>query len=73
MSATVYIPHGAGLRVVEVPRANAYVTEKGDDGQLYLHLLTSPYSTKVAMFKHWDHVVIQPDRGRDGRFVKKSR
>lgn len=74
MSATVYIPAGiGGLRSVEVPGANAYKVEKAEDGAVYLHLLTSPYSQKIAMFKTWDHVVIQPDRGPDGRFVKKSR
>ncbi len=75
MSAVVraVVSNGGGLpaqtvRSVEVPRANGY--EIDQDGRLILR--TSPWGEVVAVFQKWDHVVITPDRGPNGRFIKKG-
>lgn len=66
MSATVRTPTG---RHIHVPKANHYSI---DSETGYVHLETSRYCERIAVFKEWEHVVIEPDRGRNGRFVKKG-
>ncbi|RIR35607.1 hypothetical protein [Mycobacteroides abscessus] len=54
---------------VEVPRANGY--EIDIDGRLIL--TTSSWGGEVvAVFQKWDHFIITPDRGPNGRFIKKG-
>ncbi|AMT71951.1 hypothetical protein [Mycobacteroides immunogenum] len=56
-------------RDVEVPRANGYRIDA--DGRLILE--TSAWGGDVvAAFQRWDHFVITPDRGPNGRFIKKG-
>lgn len=71
MSATVTVVNDRGLIIHEetVPKANSYEIDK-DTG--WIHLRTSQWGgDKIAVFKSWEHVVITPDRGANGRFVKK--
>lgn len=69
MSAVVSVPSiGIRTREVLVPRANGYEI----DGDV-LHLKTSAWGgDKIAVFKSWESVVITPDRGANGRFIKKG-
>lgn len=54
---------------VEVPRANGYQIDV--DGRLIL--TTSTWGGEVvAVFQKWDHFTITPDRGPNGRFIKKG-
>ena len=71
MSATVTVLAESGHlhRRVEVPKANGFAVD--DNG--WLNLRTSSWGgDTIALFKQWDEVVIEPDRGPDGRFVKKG-
>lgn len=69
MSATVTISIVLDITVT-VAKADAYEID-ADTG--YLHLKTSNWcGERVAVFKEWHHVVIEPNRGPNGRFVKKS-
>lgn len=75
MSAIVTIPNPANgptdhdVVTVEVPKGNGY--EIDDEGRLIVK--TSAWSgDKIACFKEWHHIVIQPDRGADGKFVKRG-
>lgn len=72
MSAVVTIPvrgFDARTETVAVPKANGY--ETNDEGWLILR--TSSWGgDKIALFKDWLHVVIEPDRGPDGRFTKRG-
>lgn len=68
MSATVTLDNPSRTKI-EVPAGNSYSVDK--DGKL--HIRTSPWGgDNCAVFKHWDHVVISPNRGPDGRFTKKG-
>lgn len=74
MSAIVTIPDpGNGpcdhdTTTVEVPKGNGYEI---DDGLLIVK--TSAWAgDAIAAFKQWHHIVITPDRGPDGRFVKRG-
>jgi hypothetical protein len=69
MSAIVYILDSErGYMSRQVPAANhAEVTSAG-----HLQLSTTSYGQHAGLFKQWDHVVITPDRGPDGRFIKKG-
>lgn len=70
MSAIVTIPHKSGIPdKVEVPSANNYDIDS-DTG--FLHLKMGSWSDKVAVFKEWLYVVIEPNRGPNGRFIKKG-
>lgn len=54
---------------IEVPRANGYQIDV--DGRLILS--TSSWGGEVvAVFQKWDHFIITPDRGPNGRFIKKG-
>lgn len=68
MSAVVTID-GSRSRSVEVPKVDRAVVD--DDGMLRLHV---GYGDPVAVFRacHWEYVIISPERGPDGRFVKKG-
>jgi len=76
MSAVVQaIGSGSGIlpvqapKAVEVPRANGYQI----DGDGRLILTTSTWGGEVvAVFQKWDHFTITPDRGPNGRFIKKG-
>lgn len=74
MSATVTIPQrGTDLltETITVQKAESYVIDE-DTG--YLHLRTSTWGgDNIAVFKEWLHVVIEPNRGPNGKFVKKGR
>lgn len=69
MSAVVYLLTAERQYMSRsVPEANhAEVTDAG-----YLRLLTTSYGQHAGLFKQWDHVVITPNRGPDGRFTKKG-
>lgn len=72
MAARVTVRNVVGTRtdVVEVPKANGYTID-ADTG--YLHLRTSNWGgDNIAVFRCWEHVVIEPDRGPNGRFVKRG-
>lgn len=73
MAAVVTVPaRGSDIRTddIAVPKANSYEI---DDATGYLHLRTSTWGgDKIAVFQEWRHVVIEPDRGPDGRFVKRG-
>lgn len=65
MSAVVKLEH----RSVEVPRACAHKID--DDGRLTL--MTAAYNNRVvAVFQRWEYFVITPERGANGRFIKKG-
>lgn len=76
MSATVRAVVSIGgvlsaqtVRSVEVARANGYQIDT--DGRLILS--TASWGGEVvAVFQKWDHFVITPDRGPNGRFIKKG-
>lgn len=75
MSAIVTIPSPEngpcehGTTTVSVPKANGYEV----DSNGWLHLKTSAWAgDKIGLFRQWHHVVITPDRGPDGRFVKRG-
>jgi hypothetical protein len=54
---------------VSVPAANNYEI----DGNGLLHLSTAGWGTRVAVFQPgWEWVVIEPNRGPNGRFIKKE-
>lgn len=54
---------------IEVPRANGYQIDA--DGRLILS--TSSWGGEVvAVFQKWDHFIITPDHGPNGRFIKKG-
>ncbi|SIL61378.1 Uncharacterised protein [Mycobacteroides abscessus subsp. abscessus] len=54
---------------IEVPRANGHQIDV--DGRLIL--TTSPWGGEtIAAFQKWDHFIITPDRGPNGRFIKKG-
>lgn len=54
---------------IEVPRANGYQID--NDGRLIL--TTSTWGGEVvAVFQKWDSFIITPDRGPNGRFIKKG-
>lgn len=58
-------------RVIEVPKANGYEIDERGGG---LVLRTSSWGgDRIAFFKRWDEVVIESDRGPNGRFVKRGR
>lgn len=71
MSAVIAVksPTSGGLYKVQVPRAQSY---RVDDAG-YLHI-EGHWGERFAVFKPaiWDHAVITPDRGPDGKFVKKG-
>lgn len=72
MSAIVTIPDPAnGERTlnVEVTKGNGYEIDNDDR----LIVRTSAWAgDKIACFKYWHQIVIEPDRGPDGRFVKRG-
>lgn len=74
MSAVVTIPNPnphvdePPVLDVDVPKANGYSVDEHE----WLHLHTARYGEQIAVFKTWYHVVITPDRGPDGRFVKRD-
>lgn len=75
MSAVVTIPNpenGPGdysTTTVEVPAGNGYEIDQFDR----LIVKTSSWcGSPAAVFKFWHHIVITPDRGPDGRFVKRG-
>lgn len=53
---------------VEVPAGNGYTID--NEGRLVV--LASSYGDPVAVFKQWHYLVITPNRGPDGRFVKRG-
>lgn len=64
MSARVKLP----TRTVYVPKANHYEIENG-----LLHLSAVNWGERLAVFQPpWEYVVIEPDRGPDGKFIKKG-
>ncbi|MBF9326041.1 hypothetical protein [Mycobacteroides chelonae] len=76
MSAVVrVIVSGGGIiptqtsEIVTVPRANGYQID--GDGRLILSN-SSWGGEVVAVFQKWDHFTITPDRGPNGRFIKKG-
>lgn len=68
MSANVCFEMDGRMHYVEVPQANGFeVTDVG------LVLRTSSWcGNKVALFTSWFYVTITPDRGPDGRFIKRN-
>lgn len=72
MSAIVTIPdpaNGERTLEVEVPKGNGYEIDAEDR----LIVKTSAWAgDKIAAFKYWHHIVINPDRGPDGKFVKRG-
>lgn len=70
MSAVVTIPSPVhrGTDEVGVSKGNGYTIDS--DG--LLHVKTGPWGECIAVFKEWEYVVINPDRGPNGRFVKKD-
>lgn len=65
MSATVTI--SALAPAVEVP--NAETCSIDSDGRLHLSPL---YRDDVAVFQHWEYVVIRPERDSRGRFIRRG-
>lgn len=56
-------------RTVYVPGANDYEIDKDK----FLHLRTAKWGQALAVFQPgWEYVVITPDRGPDGKFIKKG-
>lgn len=69
MSAVVTVSGHFG-RVVEVPKVDNYDID--GDGRLRLRMGWGDW-TAVFQPDQWEHVVITPERGPNGRFVKKGR
>lgn len=68
MSATVVIDRYRGYRD-EVPRVDR--AEVDADGKLMLFQGYSGESLAIYRACHWESVVIHPERGPNGRFVRK--
>jgi hypothetical protein len=79
MSAQVTIPDPSATqfeqprtRIVNVPAGNAYAID--ESGRLIVKTSQRYGAYTAAVFKEWYFIVIdpRPDRGPDGRFVKRG-
>lgn len=68
MSALVTVSFYRGT-VIEVPRVDNF--DVTADGDLRLRMGWQEWSAQFVKGQ-WESVVITPERGRDGRFVRKS-
>lgn len=68
---TVLFNDKGATRDVAVPGATQYSIETiGTDRILHLQ---GAWGTQYGCFRSWVQVVIKPERGPDGKFVKKGR